>query len=139
MRLSKKDSKPEKYALIPWDAMDEVARVYGEGAAKYGDRNWELGNYYSSGLDALGRHYSDFSKGEDRARDNHCHHLASVVFHCLAIMAWQKRGVGIDDRSKSKGQRKPKRAQKQRSLAAKNGGEHPKPRTPLLPRRQGRR
>lgn len=135
MKLSKKDSKPEKYSLLPWDAVDEVARVYGEGAAKYGDRNWEIGNYFSTSLDALGRHYADFQKGEDRASDNNCHHLASVAFHALAIIAWQKRGIGIDDRSKKpKGQGKPKRAQKSRSTLKESG---PDPR--LSARHKGRR
>jgi hypothetical protein len=35
-----KGSKPERFDLLPWPALEEVARVYAFGATKYDDHNW---------------------------------------------------------------------------------------------------
>lgn len=97
-----KGVKPERYDLLPWDAVDEVARVYAYGASKYADRNWEKGYPFGNSIAAAFRHLRAFSMGEDIDRDSgewRTHHLASVVFHCLALMAWQLRGRGeLDNR-----------------------------------------
>ena len=38
-----KGSKQARYDLIPAIPLDELARVYGRGAEKYLERNWERG------------------------------------------------------------------------------------------------
>lgn len=98
-----KGQKPERYDLIPFDALDEVARVYGVGAKKYAEHNWLRGYRWSLSLGALLRHVARWALGEDY--DNGpggtgCHHLACAVFHCLALLTFHSRKLGTDDRAK---------------------------------------
>jgi hypothetical protein len=94
-----KGSKIERYDLIPSHAMDEVARVYGKGAEKYAQRNWERGYAWGLSLAALERHLAKFKQGEQRDELGN-HHLAAVVFHALALMTFERFSLGTDDRSK---------------------------------------
>lgn len=95
-----KCSKPERYDLIPPHAMDEVARVFGYGVKKYADRNWEKGYDWGLSIAALHRHVKAFEKGESIDSESQCHHLASAVFHCLALMTYERFGLGKDTRTK---------------------------------------
>jgi hypothetical protein len=79
--------------------MEEVARVYGTGAKKYEQRNWERGYSWGLSIAALERHLNKFKQGLERDELGN-HHLAAVVFHALALMTFQKFGLGTDDRSK---------------------------------------
>jgi len=94
-----KGSKLERFDLVPSEAMEEVARVYGTGARKYADRNWEKGYKWGLSIAALERHLNKFKQGHERDELGN-HHLAAVVFHALALMTFQKFGLGTDDRSK---------------------------------------
>ena len=94
-----KGSKPERYDLIPPHAMDEVARVYGYGATKYANRNWERGYDWGLSLAALHRHIKAFEKLESYDEESHCHHLAHAVFHCLLLMSFEANKLGTDSRS----------------------------------------
>lgn len=99
-----KGQKPERYDLIPFDALDEVARVYGAGAAKYEAHNWLRGYRWSLSLGALLRHVSRWASGEDYdtgTGGTGCHHLACAAFHCLALITFTARGLGTDDRAKA--------------------------------------
>jgi hypothetical protein len=93
-----KGTKMERYDLLPPAAMDEVARVYGRGAAKYAERNWEKGYKWGLSIAALERHLAHFKQGEQRDELGN-HHLAAIVFHALALMTFEKFGLGTDDRS----------------------------------------
>lgn len=81
-----KGSKPERYDLLPWPELAELARLYGKGAEKYEDRNWEKGYDVSLSFAALMRHLTLFWNGIDYDDETHCHHLASVMFHAAAMM-----------------------------------------------------
>lgn len=94
-----KGVKVERYDLVPSHAMDEVAAVYGRGAQKYAERNWEKGYKWGLSLGALERHLNKFKQGESRDELGN-HHLAAVVFHALALMTFEKFSLGTDDRSK---------------------------------------
>ena len=93
-----KGRKLERYDLVPWGALDEVARVYGVGAAKYEDWNWLRGYDWSLSLGALVRHVSLFAQGEDRDAESGLHHLGHAAWHCLTLMTYQATGRGRDDR-----------------------------------------
>lgn len=82
----KKGGKPERYDLMPWPELAEVARMYGAGAKKYDDRNWEKGYEVSYSYASLMRHLTAFWSREDIDPESGTHHLASVVFHALAMM-----------------------------------------------------
>lgn len=95
-----KGEKLEAYALIPVEPLAEVARVYGYGQRKYEARNWERGYEWSLSYSALMRHANAFWSGESIDPDSGRHHLASVVFHALAMMEWEETHPELDDRPK---------------------------------------
>lgn len=94
-----KGSKPERFDLIPVEAMKEVARVYGYGATKYALRNWERGYDWGLSIAAAERHWADFKNRKSFDDESTLHHLAHHVFHCLALMTWEANEVGTDTRT----------------------------------------
>ena len=95
-----KGQKPERFDLIPFDALEELARVYGIGASKYEDDNWLRGYRWRLSLGALMRHVARFMLGEDRDPETGCLHLAHAAWHCLTVITFFMRGLGTDDRAK---------------------------------------
>lgn len=98
-----KGAKPEDFALIPWDALREVARAYHYGGVKYADpevgkHNWRRGYAYSLNFASLIRHASAWWEGEDRDPESGLHHLAHAAWHCLCLIWFQLHGKGRDDR-----------------------------------------
>ena len=93
-----KGSKMERYDLIPVEPLAEVARLYGVGAAKYAERNWELGYAWHLSYAALQRHANLFWGGESLDAETKRHHLASVIFHAMALMEFETQRKGTDDR-----------------------------------------
>ena len=95
---NKWDKGKPSWSLLPLDAMAEVVAVYDLGAAKYGRDNWAQGMDWHRVYDALQRHATAFWSGEGRCPVDGQHHLASVVWAALTLMAYQKRNLGNDDR-----------------------------------------
>jgi dATP/dGTP diphosphohydrolase len=95
-----KGQKPERFDLIPWDALEEVARVYGIGAKKYEDHNWLKGYRWSLSFGAMMRHAALAIIGEDRDKESGCLHWAHACWHCLTLITYTLRGLGTDDRIK---------------------------------------
>ncbi len=94
-----KGQKAERFDLLPYDALEEVARVYGIGARKYADDNWLKGYAWRLSLGALMRHVARFMLGEDRDPETGCLHLAHAAWHCLTVITFFMRGLGTDDRA----------------------------------------
>ena len=100
---ARKDDKDKpRYSLIPPDALQDVAQLYTDGAAKYGDRNWEKGMDWCRVYDALQRHAQKWLSGQDLDDDDPVGsrqpHMASVAWCALTLLVYHKRGVGVDDR-----------------------------------------
>jgi len=93
-----KGKKLARFDLLPYDELWEVAELYGRGAAKYADRNWEKGYDWSLSFASMMRHATQFWQGEYMDKENKCAHLASVVFHALALMYFHKHHKQLDDR-----------------------------------------
>lgn len=93
-----KGSKPERYDLIPVWPLSEVARIYGYGAQKYDEHNWRKGYDWSLSYAALQRHLNQFWAGESYDSESRVHHLASVVFHAMALMEFDNDKKGNDNR-----------------------------------------
>jgi len=88
-----------RWDLLPPDAIEELVRVYTEGAKKYEDRNWEKGMRYGTCVRALKSHLNKWEKGAEFDEElTECRHLAMVAWNALAILTYQLRGVGTDDR-----------------------------------------
>jgi hypothetical protein len=97
---TKYDEGKKRWDLIPWDpGMEYVADVYTRGAAKYGDENWKAGIKYSRLFAALIRHlFAYWLRREQFDKENGQHHLASVIFYCLAFMYFDANATHNDDR-----------------------------------------
>ena len=95
-----KGQKDERFDLMPFDALEEVARVYGTGAKKYADDNWLKGYSWRLSAGALLRHVGRFMLGEDYDRESGHLHLAHAAWHCMTLITFKMRALGTDDRAK---------------------------------------
>lgn len=95
----KDDDGKARFDLLPPDALWEVVRVYTVGAGKYGDRNWEQGIRYGRVFAAICRHAFSWWRGERADQETGIHHLAHAAWNCLALLAYELRGMEeFDDR-----------------------------------------
>lgn len=85
---SKRDTNKGKgrFDLLPSYAIKRLAQHYENGADKYGDRNWELGQPLGRYLDSAIRHAFAFLGGS-REED----HLAAVAWNVLAYIETEHR------------------------------------------------
>lgn len=94
-----KGQKPQRMELIPYDVlMRDVAPLYAKGAEKYADHNYRRGYAWSLSFGALMRHATQFWSGERLDEETGCPHLASVVFHALALLLFTEEHPELDDR-----------------------------------------
>lgn len=97
----KKDEGKPRFDLIPWDAVEQVARVMTLGAAKYGDRNWENGLSHGRLLAAAFRHLTAYWLHKEEADldpEFKTHHLANAACCVLMLLSSILRNLGEDDR-----------------------------------------
>lgn len=93
-----KGVKPERYSLLPWPQVREIAKVYAFGAEKYDEFNWCKGYDWSKSYDSLVRHAEQFWSGENNDPESGLPHLAHAAFHCLALMHFMEHHADLDDR-----------------------------------------
>lgn len=95
MRVTRQD-------LLPPEALREISAVYGYGNIKYppgpDGPNWLRGMNYSWCLRALKDHITDWELGQDYDDEDGCSPLAHAAFHIFALLTYQARGIGEDDR-----------------------------------------
>jgi hypothetical protein len=85
--------------LLPFDALEEVAKVLQFGAKKYARRNWEKGLPISRVLAATLRHVFAYMRGEDKDPETGFSHLAHAGCEILFALAFECRGrKDLDDR-----------------------------------------
>lgn len=77
--------------LLPWDALEAVARVLEHGATKYARRNWELGMDPETLLGCEARHVSAELQGESTDRDSGLPHSAHAAANALMRLALDLR------------------------------------------------
>jgi hypothetical protein len=94
----KHDADKNRWELMPFDALDEVAKVLTIGAKKYKDRNWETGMRWGRPMGAAYRHESAFWQGERYDQETGTHTLANAICELLFLLAYDLRGIGEDDR-----------------------------------------
>ena len=87
---------------IPSEVLMEWGDVFTYGEKKYARDNWLKGTdwheFYGSAL----RHLYRFWAGEDVDPETGINHLAHALWNVAAIRAYQMRGLGQDDRHKTK-------------------------------------
>lgn len=74
-----RDADGERYDLITPIGLEGVARIYAEGAAKYGDKSWEKGLPISDLVNHALRHWRLYASG-DRSED----HLSKAAWGFMA-------------------------------------------------------
>jgi hypothetical protein len=89
-----------RYDLLPPDGVKALVEVYTMGAQKYAARNWEKGLSYMDCVASLKRHLTAFEMGENKDGESGLYHMAHVVWNAMAILVFQLRGIGNDDRPK---------------------------------------
>ena len=94
-----KGRKPARFDLLPAKPLWEIAEVFGYGASKYEDRNWERGYDWSLSFGAMMRHAWAFWGGEDVDPESGKPHMAHVGFHCLALLEFMEKHREMDDRA----------------------------------------
>lgn len=101
MEGKKNDRKDDKtrWELIPLDCLEDIARVYTEGAKKYGDNNWQnLDNGYERYKGALLRHLYA-AEHDEFDEETGCRHLAQVAWNAIALL-WLSKNKDNDCFSK---------------------------------------
>ena len=93
-----KGQKAARYDLIPVEALNEVAKLYGYGATKYEPSNWRRGYDFSLSYAALQRHLNAWWGGEDSDPESGLSHLAAATFHCFALFTLRQEHPELDDR-----------------------------------------
>ena len=104
------DARPEtqgpgkkKLGVVQFSALDPLAvralaEHAGRGAQKYSRFNFLAGYEWSASVDALMRHLLAFLSGEDVDGETGSLHMTAVMWHAHALVAFQLRGLGTDDR-----------------------------------------
>jgi hypothetical protein len=100
----KADHGKTRYELVPPEGIEAVAYILSFGAAKYGDRNWEKGMAWSRPFGACLRHLYAWWSGEDKDPDTGKSHLWHAACNVFFLLAYERRGIGRDDRNKISGQ-----------------------------------
>ena len=95
MMSIKNDRKDNKlmWELLPLEDIEDVVKVYTEGANKYGVNTWQnLENGYNRYKAALFRHLLEYEKGNEYDEETGCRHLAQVVWNAIALLHISKKG-----------------------------------------------
>jgi len=97
------DGDKTMYDLIPWDAIEELGKLYTKGAKKYAARNWEKGFRYGRTFAAMSRHaiawFMAYVRGESGVDpETGLSHMVAVAWNALALVTFELRKIGIDDR-----------------------------------------
>lgn len=100
MQGRKNDQTKLRYDLIPPEIDAAVAAVLTYGAAKYSDRDWELGMDWSRVYGALKRHMDAWWGGEEVDQETGMSHLWHAACCITFLVAYQFRETGHDDRPK---------------------------------------
>lgn len=95
----KYDEGKLRYDLIPPEAMEALAHIYTMGAVKYGANNWEHGMSWSRIIGALFRHLYSWIKGDEIDKESGKSHLWHVLWNVVALVTYEARGIGTDDRA----------------------------------------
>lgn len=94
----KYDNGKLPWDLLPPDAVEEIIKVLSFGASKYGAYNWARGMSWSRVFAALMRHMWAWWGGQNKDPETGISHLAHAGCCILFLLAYEKRGIGTDDR-----------------------------------------
>lgn len=95
---AKFDEGKARFDLLPFEALEEVAKVMAFGATKYQDHNWRGGFIFSRPAAAALRHLTSWLRGEENDPESGLSHLAHCACCVLFLLTFVKTETGRDDR-----------------------------------------
>jgi Domain of unknown function (DUF5664) len=98
----KDDIAKDPWHLAPWDSFRAIVLVLQFGAKKYEPRNWEKGMSWSRVYSALIRHLTAWWMGEKLDPETGLSHLWHAGCCVVFLIAFEMRGIGLDDRPKQR-------------------------------------
>ena len=84
--------------LIPANAELQVAKVFTNGADKYGDNNWEKGMDWTNVIQSMARHFNAIRRGEDYDKESGLLHSAHVAANALMLTEYYYTHPEYDNR-----------------------------------------
>jgi hypothetical protein len=82
-RRDVQNDKP-RYDLIPPIMLRRLAELYGRGAVKYGENNYQKGMPFTRVYASMFRHMMQYREG-DKSED----HLSAVIWNATALMFYE--------------------------------------------------
>lgn len=94
----KYDSAKPPMDLIPYEALEEIAKVLAAGEQKYGTANWTSGIEMRRLLSAAMRHIGQFNSGEDLDEETQTLHIANAATNLMFAIWMYKNRPDLDNR-----------------------------------------
>lgn len=94
----KYDQEKPPMDLIPYESLEEIAKVLAEGEKKYGTANWARGIEMRRLISAALRHIGQFNSGEDFDSETDTLHLANAATNLLFAIWMYKNRPDLDNR-----------------------------------------
>lgn len=84
-----------RWDLLPLAEIEDIVRVYTEGAKKYADNSWQdIPDGFNRYLGALMRHLVAYTKGERYDKEGFMH-LSAVCWNAIALLYYDKHNKGL--------------------------------------------
>nr|UVX53571.1 MAG: hypothetical protein [Bacteriophage sp.] len=76
--------------------IEDIVRVYTEGAKKYADNSWQnIPDGFERYRAALLRHMTAYMKGERYDKETGLMHLAQICWNAIALLYYDKHNKGL--------------------------------------------
>lgn len=92
------DSEKAPMDLLPYESLEEIAKVLAAGEKKYGTANWTGGIEMRRLISASMRHLGQFNSGEDFDEETGTLHLANSACNLLFAIWMYKNRPDLDNR-----------------------------------------
>lgn len=97
MHGEKHDNGKTMYHLLPYEALEQVAKVMMFGVKKYGINNWRQGMKHSRLWNAAQRHLISTRNGELHDEETGLLHTAHAACCVLFLLCYQLLDIGEND------------------------------------------
>lgn len=92
------DNNKPTMSYIPYEALEEIAKVLDYGAIKYSPWNWKKGISFNRLLSASMRHIGQYNSGQDIDDETKISHLAHAACNLMFLLYFEKHREDLDDR-----------------------------------------
>ena len=94
----KHDQGKPDLTMIPYEALEEIAKVLMFGATKYDKNNWKKGISTTRLIASAMRHLGQFNSGIDTDNESSLSHVAHAATNLLMLIWMMKHKKELDDR-----------------------------------------